>query len=86
MPMAMSGRRFIRADQGKTLGHTQGLEQVRAPAMRSILATFFSDLFGPGFGSGAGRGYGRMRGRDVRFTLDVDFLDAINGARRHFIG
>ena len=46
------------------------------------LGDIFSDLFGPGFGSGAGRGYGRMRGRDVRFTLDVDFLDAINGARR----
>nr|HRK64553.1 J domain-containing protein [Terricaulis sp.] len=40
----------------------------------------FSDLFGPGFGGG--RGYSRMRGRDIRFTLDIDFLDAVNGAKR----
>jgi DnaJ-class molecular chaperone len=44
------------------------------------LGDIFSDLFGPGFGGG--RTYTRMRGRDIRFTLDVDFLDAINGARR----
>jgi DnaJ-class molecular chaperone len=31
---------------------------------------------------GAGRGYGRMRGRDIRFTLDIDFIDAVNGAKR----
>ncbi len=45
------------------------------------LGDIFSDLFGPGFGGGA-RSYARMRGRDVRFTLDVDFLDAVIGARR----
>jgi DnaJ-class molecular chaperone len=44
------------------------------------LGDIFSDLFGPGFGGG--RAYTRMRGRDIRFTLDVDFLDAVNGARR----
>lgn len=44
------------------------------------LGDIFSDLFGPGFGGG--RGYSRMRGRDIRFTLEVDFLDAVNGARR----
>jgi len=44
------------------------------------LGDIFSDLFGPGFGSS--RGYSRMRGRDIRFTLEVDFLDAINGARK----
>lgn len=44
------------------------------------LGDIFSDLFGPGFGSS--RGYTRMRGRDIRFTLDIDFLDSINGARR----
>jgi DnaJ-class molecular chaperone len=44
------------------------------------LGDIFSDLFGPGFG--AGRGYSRMRGRDIRFTLEIDFLDAVNGARR----
>ncbi|MGQ0532546.1 MAG: DnaJ C-terminal domain-containing protein [Caulobacteraceae bacterium] len=45
------------------------------------LGDIFSDLFGPGFGGGA-RSYSRMRGRDIRFTLDIDFIDAINGARR----
>jgi DnaJ-class molecular chaperone len=44
------------------------------------LGDIFSDLFGPGFGSA--RGYTRMRGRDIRFTLDIDFLDAVNGAKR----
>ncbi len=44
------------------------------------LGDIFSDLFGPGFGGG--RGYSRMRGRDIRFTLEIDFLDAVNGARR----
>jgi DnaJ-class molecular chaperone len=42
----------------------------------------FSDLFGAGGMGGGARGYARMRGRDIRFTLDIDFLDAVNGARR----
>jgi len=46
------------------------------------LGDIFSDLFGPGFGSGRGGGYSRMRGRDIRFSLEIDFLDAINGVRR----
>jgi DnaJ-class molecular chaperone len=45
------------------------------------LGDIFSDLFGSGMGAGA-RSYGRMRGRDIRFTLDIDFNDAINGAKR----
>ncbi len=44
------------------------------------LGDIFSDLFGPGLGGG--RSYTRMRGRDIRFTLEVEFLDAINGAKR----
>jgi DnaJ-class molecular chaperone len=45
------------------------------------LGDIFSDLFGSGFGGG-GRTYARMRGRDIRFTLDIEFLDAVNGAKR----
>jgi DnaJ-class molecular chaperone len=45
------------------------------------LGDIFSDLFGSGFGGG-GRTYSRMRGRDIRFTLEIDFLDAVNGAKR----
>lgn len=45
----------------------------------------FSDLFSGGF-SGAGRAGPRggfaMRGRDVRYTLDVDFLEAVLGAKK----
>jgi DnaJ-class molecular chaperone len=41
----------------------------------------FSDIF-----SGGGRGGSRagfaMRGRDVRYTLDVDFLEAVQGAKK----
>lgn len=44
------------------------------------LGDIFSDLFGPGLGGA--RSYSRMRGRDIRFTLDIDFLDAVNGAKR----
>jgi len=44
------------------------------------LGDIFSDLFGPGFGNG--RTYSRMRGRDIRFTLEINFLDSINGAKR----
>lgn len=44
------------------------------------LGDIFSDLFGPGLGGG--RSYTRMRGRDIRFTLEIDFIDAIVGAKR----
>ena len=46
------------------------------------LGDIFSDLFGAGAGAGGARSYSRMRGRDIRFTLEVDFLDAVNGAKR----
>lgn len=46
----------------------------------------FSDIFsGGGFGGAArgARGAGfSMRGRDVRYTLDVDFLEAVQGAKK----
>lgn len=44
----------------------------------------FSDLFSGGsFGSGAGRGArGSAKGRDVRYTLDVDFMESIQGAKK----
>ena len=44
----------------------------------------FEDLFDGLFGRGGGgaRGYGAQRGEDVRYRMEVDFLDAINGGRR----
>jgi DnaJ-class molecular chaperone len=47
------------------------------------LGDIFSDLFsGGGSAGGARASYGRMRGRDIRFALDIDFLDAVKGGRR----
>ena len=47
----------------------------------------FSDLFGDLFGkeAGAARGGGRRfstRGADAQYRLDVDFLEAVNGAKK----
>ena len=41
----------------------------------------FSDLFGRGRGAGAAGGAG-LRGPDVRYTLEVDFLEAANGTKK----
>ncbi len=54
----------------------------RGGPMFEDFGEMFSDIF-----SGAGRGGARgggfaMRGRDVRYTLDVDFLEAVQGARK----
>ncbi|MGE0828025.1 MAG: DnaJ C-terminal domain-containing protein [Hyphomonadaceae bacterium] len=43
------------------------------------LGDIFSDLFGSG---GASRGFSRMRGRDLRYALEIEFVDSINGARK----
>ena len=47
------------------------------------LSDVFADLFGRdrGFG-GRGRGPQKTRGEDIRYTLDVDFLDAVKGAEK----
>ena len=44
------------------------------------LGDIFADLFGGG-GGPRGRG-GAVRGRDLRYRLEVDFLDAVNGAKK----
>lgn len=47
------------------------------------LGDIFSDLFGSSSaGAGMRSGFGKMRGRDIRLAIDVDFVDAIRGARR----
>ena len=47
----------------------------------SACTTYISDIFG---GAGAGNaGYGgRVRGQDVRYTLEVDFLEAAQGTKK----
>jgi DnaJ-class molecular chaperone len=47
----------------------------------------FSDVFGggrggPGFGAGFGGRTGPVGGADLRYTLEVDFLEAVNGAKK----
>jgi DnaJ-class molecular chaperone len=43
----------------------------------------FEDLFDGLFSRSGGRGFGGMqRGEDVRYRMEVDFLDAVNGGRR----
>ena len=44
----------------------------------------FEDLFDGLFsrGGAGGRGFGVQRGEDVRYRMEVDFLDAVNGGRR----
>lgn len=44
------------------------------------LGDIFADLFGGGRGRGPGAG--AMRGRDLRYRLEVDFLEAVNGATK----
>lgn len=46
------------------------------------LSGVFSDLFGGRGRAGAGRQGFHARGQDLRFTLELDFLDAARGARR----
>ncbi|HSA67306.1 MAG TPA: DnaJ C-terminal domain-containing protein, partial [Methyloceanibacter sp.] len=46
----------------------------------------FSDLFGDLFGRGAGARAGgqrfAMRGQDAQYRLEIDFLEAVNGAKK----
>jgi DnaJ-class molecular chaperone len=46
----------------------------------SGVGDIFSDLFGRA-ARGAGPGFS-LRGQDVRYTLDIDFLEAVGGARK----
>ncbi|TYB81140.1 DnaJ C-terminal domain-containing protein [Maritimibacter fusiformis] len=47
------------------------------------LSGVFSDLFGARAGAGTGRAQGfSARGADLRYHLDVDFMDAVQGAKR----
>jgi DnaJ-class molecular chaperone len=61
-------------------GAGSGGQSAYGPDAAFDLGDIFSDLFGSNVGGG--RGYTRMRGRDIRFTLEIEFLDAANGAKR----
>lgn len=54
--------------------------RARAGGGRSdVFEDLFDGLFSRG---GSGRGFGQQRGEDVRYRMEVDFLDAVNGGRR----
>jgi DnaJ-class molecular chaperone len=50
---------------------------------RGARGDVFEDLFDGLFSrGGGGRGFGQQRGEDVRYRMEVDFLDAVNGGKR----
>ena len=61
-----------------------GFAGSRARAGNGQRSDVFEDLFDGLFSRGAGgaRGFGMQRGEDVRYRMEVDFLDAVNGGRR----
>lgn len=60
-----------------------GFAGARAQARGQQRGDVFEDLFDGLFSRGGGqRGFGQQRGEDVRYRMEVDFLDAVNGGRR----
>lgn len=60
----------------RSRAHTQGFEDFN-------FSDIFSDVFGRGGGSpGAGRGGFPGKGQDLRYTLEVDFLESVSGAKK----
>lgn len=71
-----------RAYAGQSAG---GARASRAGGMGGGFDDPFSDIFDGIFGRGTRAGSatgGAPRGRDIRYTLDVDFIEAVNGARK----
>lgn len=71
-------RQYADADQAGRYASSAGFEDLGG------VSDLFADLFGQRSGGPrtGGRAGVRMRGQDVRYDLEVDFLDAVNGARR----
>lgn len=68
-------REYAGGEEGARYRSTAGFEDLGA----------FSDLFGDLFGKGEGaRGGARftMRGSDAQYRLEIDFLEAVNGATK----
>lgn len=71
-PQQRSYRHYADSSAGDRYGAGAGFDDY------DDLSGVFSDLFG----RSTSRGEFRARGRDAHYRLDVDFLDAMNGARR----
>ena len=57
--------------------------RARANPRGDAFEDLFEGWFNRGGGASAGsRGFGARRGDDVRYRMEVDFLDAVNGGRR----
>ena len=69
-------RAYHRAHAGGSRGGGRA-----AAARSSASATSFPTCSAPGGGARAASSFG-MRGRDVRYTLEVDFLEAATGAKK----
>jgi DnaJ-class molecular chaperone len=65
-------------------GFGAGYAGARARTSNGQRGDVFEDLFDGLFsrGTGGSRGFGAQRGEDVRYRMEVDFLDAVNGGRR----
>lgn len=81
-------REYAEADPGRRYTRRSGTDRSGAGASAAggdgQDADFDYDIFADLFG-GRGRGEGasfRMPPQDVRYALEVDFLDAVNGARK----
>ncbi|MGE0764923.1 MAG: DnaJ C-terminal domain-containing protein [Hyphomicrobiaceae bacterium] len=62
-----------------------GASAGRGPGAAGGMDTGFSDIFSDLFGQRGPRGPGAgfsLRGQDMRYTLDVDFMEAILGAKK----
>jgi DnaJ-class molecular chaperone len=70
-------REYAGGEDGARYRSTAGFEDIGA------FSDLFGDLFGERGGMRGGRGGARfsMRGSDSQYRLDVDFLDAVNGAK-----
>lgn len=62
---------------GRPGGHGSG-----GPADDLGFGDVFSDLFGGARGRGGAGARAPLRGQDVRYTLEVEFLEAVAGARK----
>jgi DnaJ-class molecular chaperone len=64
-------------------GFGGGFAGARSAGRGGQRADVFEDLFDGLFSRGGGaRGFSAQRGEDVRYRMEVDFLDAVNGGRR----
>ncbi len=62
-------------------GFSGGRSRPSGPGRADAFEDLFDGLFGRG-GAGGARGFTAQRGEDVRYRMEVDFLDAVNGGRR----